>query len=191
MATSRDLEALWLAGRPGSLCPWQQARALALREVSQELHKGRSQLSWIAARVEKVGGGRPTKVAILQLFQRVDADPEWFPGKQRVGKRGCPPLLTPAKRRCIAHSAMSAKRTRGDEPCVEAVIHTCPRATTNPKTRRPFCKKTIRKVFTQDCHDFTAQHPCRFQNPLQKVFLPVAVKEHRSTHEPPGPNPEP
>ena len=48
-----SLRDLWLAAPPGRLCPWQQARALALREASRELH-GRAQLCWIAARLEKV-----------------------------------------------------------------------------------------------------------------------------------------
>ena len=49
-----DLRDAWLKAPPGRLCAWQQARALALREVSKMLHKGRSQLEWIAQRVEKV-----------------------------------------------------------------------------------------------------------------------------------------
>ena len=48
----------WLRGQHGRLCAWEQAKALALREASRELH-GRTQLAWIAARVEKVGGGHP------------------------------------------------------------------------------------------------------------------------------------
>ena len=44
----------WLHAPVGRLSAWQQARALALREVSRELHAGRAQLDWIAKRVEKV-----------------------------------------------------------------------------------------------------------------------------------------
>ena len=46
------LRQLWLSAPPGRMSPWQQARALALREVSRELHAGRTQLEWVAARVE-------------------------------------------------------------------------------------------------------------------------------------------
>ena len=35
------LRNLWLSAPHGRLSPWQQARALALREVSRELHAGR------------------------------------------------------------------------------------------------------------------------------------------------------
>ena len=57
-AHNAALEAMWLSAPHGRLCPWQQARALALREASRELHSGRTQLEWIAARVVKVGGDR-------------------------------------------------------------------------------------------------------------------------------------
>jgi hypothetical protein len=74
---------------------------------------------------------------------------------------------------------MTAKRKHDEEPCVDAVIHACPRATFNPETSKPFCEKTIRKVFAENCYDFNPESPWKFQNPLQKVFLPPSVKEHR------------
>ena len=120
MPNSDSLSVLWLSAPPGRLSPWQQARALALRDASREIHGGRNQLQCIADRVEKVGGGCPGKAALHKFFTLVDADPDWFPGKHQAGKRGRPPLLTPAKRRCIATSAMAAKRVQGDEPCVAA-----------------------------------------------------------------------
>ena len=73
---------------------------------------------------------------------------------------------------------MAAKK-HDQEPSVSAVIQACPSATKNPKTKRPFCDKTIQSVFTTECFDFDPEHPWRFQNALQKVFLPVLVKEHR------------
>ena len=73
MPTSESLSALWLSAPPGRLSPWQQARALALRDASREIHGGRSQLQWIADRVEKVGGGCPGKAALHKFFTLVDA----------------------------------------------------------------------------------------------------------------------
>ena len=169
----------WLRGQHGRLCAWEQAKALALREASRELH-GRTQLAWIAARVERVGGGHPSGGALHKFFKVVDGDKEWFPGKQRGAARGPRPLLARAKRRCIARSAMAAKKLRGDEPCVTAVVHACPRATTSPRTGKPFCDKTIRKVFTEDSYDFDPEHQWKFQHPLQKVFLSAEVKQHRA-----------
>ena len=123
-----QLRDVWLQAQLGRLCAWEQAKALALREASRELH-GRTQLEWIAARVEKTGGGHPNAGALHKFFKMVDADKEWFPGKQKGARRGAKPLMTRAKRRCIARSAMAAKKSRGDEPCVAAVVHACPRAT--------------------------------------------------------------
>ena len=81
---SSALRQLWLSAPPGRMSPWQQARALALREVSRELHTGRTQLEWVAARVEKVDGGSPGQDALHKFFfTKVDADPDWFPGKPR------------------------------------------------------------------------------------------------------------
>ena len=175
-ARNSALEAMWLSAPHGRLCPRQQARALALQEASRELHAGRDQLEWVAVRVKKVGGGCRGKDALHKFFKLVDADPIWFPGKQREGmKRGRPPLLKPAQRRCIATSAMAAKHGRNDEPCVAAVVHACPRATLNPATNLPFCEKTIRKVFATECFDVDPEHPWRFQLSLQKVFLPDEV----------------
>lgn len=177
--TSMSLRDAWLCAPAGRLCAWQQARALALREVSKEFHAGRAQLEWVAERVEKVGGGSPGKAALSKFFALVDADPDWFPGKKGGEKPGRKPVLTRAKRRCIALSAMSSKKQRGDEPCVAAVVHACPRATLNPSTRQPFCDRTIRKVFLEDCYDSSPDFPWRFQCPLQKVFLSAPVKEQR------------
>ena len=80
------LREAWLSAPEGRLCPWQQARALALREASAEIH-GAPWLPWIAERLEKVGGGKPSKQAVGQLFALVDTDKEWYPGKHNGAKR--------------------------------------------------------------------------------------------------------
>ena len=55
------LREAWLSAPEGRLCPWQQARALALREASQEIH-GTPWLRWIAQRLEKVFACRTMEV---------------------------------------------------------------------------------------------------------------------------------
>ena len=163
--TQEQLRAFWLEAQDGRLCPWEQAKALGLRQAAKEVFDEDDWLGWVAERVSKEGGGNPSRSALHQFFAKVDADPDWFPGKHNGNKRGPEPLLTPAKRRCISQSAMAAKRA-GDEPSVEAVAHACPKATRNPKTKQPFCAKTILTVFKQDCYDFDPDHPWQFQNPL-------------------------
>ena len=108
----------------------------------------------------------------------MDADPEWYPGKADGAKRGPKPLLTPQKRARIAASAMSQKAA-GEEPDPTVTVHRCPTATLNPRTQKPFCDKSIRKVFLEDCYDFVPEHPWKFQAPLQNNFLPEDVKAHR------------
>ena len=75
----QNLKDLWLSATPGRLSPWQQAKALALREVNMELHGGKVHLSWICARLTKGGGGHPQKGSLHAFFHRVDSVPEWFP----------------------------------------------------------------------------------------------------------------
>ena len=164
------LQELWRSAPVGRLCPWEVAKALGLREAIKDLHDGQTNEEWIAQRVVKVGGGHPTKQALHELFAKIDADPDWFPGKHNGKKRGPKPLLTAAKRRCIAQSAMTAKSKHSQESCVCAVVLACPTSTWNPNTRKPFCDKTMRSVFTADCYDFDPEHPWRFQSGLQNVL---------------------
>ena len=173
------LRTSWRSAQKGRLCAWEVAKAVGLREASKEIHNGVPNIPWIAARVTKVGGGHPTRMSLHELFAQLDADPEWFPGKQADATRGRKPLFNRRKRRCVALSAMAAKRHKGEEPCVDAVLHACPAATWNPETRKPFCDRTIRGVFTTACYDFEPDHPWKFQTALQKVFLPGKVKQHR------------
>ena len=179
MAAQQWLRKFWLSSSPGHLSKWEQAKALGLREASKEIHGGQANVPWICARLVKTGGGQPQRAALHEFFKKVDADPDWFPGKHSGTPRGPKPKLTPHKRRCIAKSAMEAKRRRRQEPCIAAVVEACPRATLNESTGQPFSANTIRKVFTKDCYDFDPELPWKFQRPLQKVALPVAVKEHR------------
>ena len=120
----------------------------------------------------------PAHGSVSEFLDKVNNDPEWFPGKHNGVKRGPQPRLTISKRRRIAASAMSQKG-EGYEPSVEVTIAKCPAATHNPQTRRPFCDEVIRKVFVEDCYDFDPESPWKLQYPLQKVFLPDKVKEHR------------
>ena len=170
------LRRAWLDAPANRLCAWEVAKALGLREASKDIHNGNVNLPWIAVRVTKVHGGNPSPAALHQLFGKIDADPEWFPGKHTGTKRGPKPLLTKAKRRCIADSAMAMKAIDGDEPVVDAVILDCPDATMNPVTGKPFCAKSTRKVFLEGCYDFDVEHPWKFQSPLQKMFLTDDLK---------------
>ena len=186
MAPSQaTLEDLWHTAAPGRLTPWQQALALGLREASKELYDGHVCVSWIASKLYKTddtgksySNEHPSHGSVSEFLSKVGDDPLWFPGKHNGAKRGPARVLTVAKRARIASSAMSQK-AEGHEPSVEVTVTRCPSATRNPETRKPFCDKTIRKVWLEDCYDFDPDHPWKLQYPLQKVMLPDPLKEHR------------
>ena len=180
-----QLRKLWHTAAPGRLAPWQQARALALRDVSRDEYGGHVCVSWIAAKLRKTdetgeaySNEAPAQGSVSEFFSKVDNDPDWFPGKHSGEKRGPPPALTRTKRQRIASSAMRQKAD-GDEPSADVTRVRCPAATLNPATKKPFCDKTIRKVFLEDCYDFNPECPWKYQYPLQKRYLPADVREHR------------
>ena len=54
MPLSQDvLHELWRGGQASRMCLWQQARALALREASREIHGGHANVQWVAERAVK------------------------------------------------------------------------------------------------------------------------------------------
>ena len=106
-----SLESLWKEGRKGALCPLEQMRAWALRVTQRDLLGGEGAINYaaIADRVTKVGGGHPGRDAIRQFLDRVDADPDWYPGKNYKTRSGPAPVLRGAKRRQVAKSAMGVE----------------------------------------------------------------------------------
>ena len=181
-----DLRKFWHTSAPGRLTPWQQALALGLREASKDMYNGHVCVSWIASKLRKTdetgeaySSDSPEHGSLSEFFKKVDQEEDdWFPGKHNGARRGPLPLLTKAKRARIATCSM-AQKAEGFEPSVEVTVKRCPAATLNPTTKQPFCDKTIRKVWLQDCYDFTPQFPWKYQSPLQKSFLPDDVMEHR------------
>ena len=71
--SQEDLHSLWLGDglQHGRLSLWEQAKALGLREASKEIHNGRTQLEWVAARVTKVGGDTRLLVLFTISFRRL------------------------------------------------------------------------------------------------------------------------
>ena len=164
------LRDVWRGGQDDRMCAMDIAKAWALREASRELHAGKDKLPWVAARVVKNDGTHPSREALRQLFQTIDSDPDWFPGKHSGTKRGPPPVFTAAKRRRCASAMMRLKHEEGDEPSLEEMKQRCPKAVINPETGLPFTDKILRRVLTEDCCDLDPEHPWRFQARLQKRF---------------------
>ena len=94
------LREAWLGGRPGELSALAEARAWALRECWRDQHESdHGVFRYIADRIEKTGGGNPSREAVRKLFGRIDADDQWRPGKVSAAKRNGPePVLRGAPR---------------------------------------------------------------------------------------------
>ena len=148
----------WLAGPEGRLCGREQAKAWALREVWLAEGKPRHGMpAFVAERVRKTASGKPgreapTSAAMREFFQKVDEDKGWFPGKRSQKRYGPEPVLSGAKRRAVAKSAMRMKAA-GREPTYKRVIADNREATLNPSTGDPLSKERIYDVFTHDCYD--------------------------------------
>jgi hypothetical protein len=148
MAVPGTLESLWKSGRTGCLSPLEQLRAVAFRDAYKELG-GVPQaggqpalLGSIAEKLTRIGGGYPSKEAVRLLFERIDEDPAWYPGKRYQAGFGPAPALNRAKRLCIAKSAMAAKAD-DEEPTYNSVIANC------PKARRVNCRSPQARCFLQ------------------------------------------
>ena len=57
--SQEELRSLWLSAPPGRLCPWEQARALGLREASKLIFDGEVNQTWIAGKLAKTDGSAP------------------------------------------------------------------------------------------------------------------------------------
>ena len=79
-------------------------------------------MAFVARKLKVKGGGSPSRQAVRQLYERMD-EGGWFPGKKEpnqekepnLGRRekskpGLAPVLTTAKKRRIADTAMNLKK---------------------------------------------------------------------------------
>ena len=92
-ASQEALRTSWRRAPKGRLCAWEVAKAIGFREASKEIHGGVPNIPWIADRVQKVGGGHPSRMSLHELFKKIDADPDWFPGELSGAKRGRKQIL--------------------------------------------------------------------------------------------------
>ena len=161
----------WLGARKGNLCALSECKAWALREVWREQKDSDHGLNvFVSQRLKKNGGGHPGSDAIAKLFNKIDADPAWFPGKKAQAKCGPKPALSATAKQAIAKSAMSMKE-RGEEPTYAKVVGTCKQAILNPATTKPVDKKRVYDVFRAHCHDKDSDEPWCHQARMSKVAL--------------------
>jgi len=167
------------------LSPLEQMRVACYRGAYREAFPGvvENLHARIAPKVQKIGGGSPTRNAIRQLLEQVDADPAWYPGKAAVlahaGKRSGPePALSGAKKRCIANSAMAAKE-EGLEPTYPLAVARCPKAVLNPATNEPVDKKIVYSIFKTMCYDKDPTQKWKNQARAARGALTLAMMAHR------------
>ena len=148
------LRKAWLEGRHGNLCALSEAMLWAVREVWRAEKRSLHGLQTFAAGlVTKVGTGEhPTHRAVGLFYARVDADPEWYPGKSGQVIHGPAKALTSQQASAIARSAQVLK-ARGVEPTYSRIVSDCPNATLNHKTGKAVDKKRVYDVFRASCRD--------------------------------------
>ena len=117
-----SLEKLWHGGRTGTLAPWSEAKAWALRVVWRETHKGNDHglNTYVAGKLRKIGGGKgpsgkPSPQAVGQVFEKMDDDRLWYPGKVYGDRSGRPSVLSETNKSVIAHSLMSLSEKVGSQ----------------------------------------------------------------------------
>lgn len=112
----------WTGGSDRYMSALTEVKAWALREVwRQEKKPDYGMLPFIRSCVKKGDGSNPSAVAVLKLFQRIDSEAGWFPGKHDGKKRGPERVLSDTKRRKVAACAMRVKPA-GHEPTYARMI---------------------------------------------------------------------
>ena len=189
------LQDLWLNARKGTLCAREQARAWALREIWIEQNVGpkavRSKLTrsdlygmmeFVRQRVFVAGSRKahPSTPCLANLFEKLDQDKQWFPGKKNpdAAAPGPEPVLAGAKRKAVAEAAMGLKR-RGIEPTYADIVAQCPSAAINPDTGEPVHPNRVYKVINADCYDNDPSKPWRHQPRVAKQRLTAEAMGRR------------
>ena len=136
----------------------EQSRAWALREVYREMDIPEKKLyTKLADKLTKVGGDKPTARAVLLLFDKIDGDDDWYPGKVEEG-RGRKPALTGLARSTIKRSAEAIKRN-GGEPTYARILGSCPEAVKNPATNKAVGKKRVYEIFAMNVMMMVLSNP--------------------------------
>ena len=158
MVSQTTAQATWLSAPEGRLCGREQAKAWALREVWNEEGKSSyGMLQFVAKRVRKMKNGKPngphpTVQALLEFFDKVDNDMEWFPAKRSDTPRGPKRVLVGGKKTGVIQAAKRLAR-EGKEVTYPAMVTACPKALINPSTGEPVDKMCVFQVFREEIYD--------------------------------------
>jgi hypothetical protein len=156
------LKDMWLGGKEGALCGREQSRAWALRDVWKSESKSEyGMFQHIASKLRKnkrgkPNGPRPTGNAVKQLFEKIDDDPEWHPGKFDHDNMGAPRVLKGGKLGAFVRSAQKIQHEHGDVT-FPLMVASCPKALVNPKTDKIVDKRAVYRAFAESCRDEGAE----------------------------------
>ena len=168
-----------MGGPAGHLCALEQAKAWALREVWAEEGKSNyGMLAFVAKRVVKNDGSRPTTQALAQLFERIDSDDEWFPGKQNGEKRGRKRVLSGAKASAVCRAAKAIK-SAGSEVTYPLVCANATQAVRNPGTGQPVSKHAVYDCLRTGCYDKVPEKKWANRRRLGRTALTSKMIERR------------
>ena len=160
----------------GRLPPWEVAKACAydtvLKHISSVLGEpahqllGKNVAEFIAEQLTLVGGGTPSKRAVLHALAACK-DGEYYPGKPRTNPGGRPREVTDHQEREIARAAMELKK-RKLNPSPARVRAKLPRLAMNRATGKPTSDNRIRDAFKLRCCDETEDEPWKWlPNPVE------------------------
>ena len=165
----------------GSSKSVNRARVKKAGKPKQE-QKTYGMLEYVRSRVKTSGPGshHPCCNSLKQLFEKIDNDKDWYPGKRDPDARvtGPKPVLYGARRTAVASAAMALKR-RGREPTYPAIVSQCQAAVCNPDTGHAVDKKAAYKVIGEDCYDDDPDRPWRNQPRVSKKALTAAAMLRR------------
>ena len=100
-----------------------------------------------------VGGSDPWSSAITEFFKKIDADLEWYPGKNAGSKPGPKSVISVQNQKTVARIAMAMKE-RGEEPTYPTLIASNPQALLNPHTGKPVGKKRVYAIMESLCFEY-------------------------------------
>ena len=181
VAGGKTLERCWLGGSANHLSAKEQLKALCYREAMKDSEvPAHGMATRIAKTLKKVGGGPVAAQGLCQIFARVDADPDWYPGKSYQEVHGPARVLTGQKRRALAECAMALKRRRW-QPTFGRALANAPVATLNPGTEKPVSKQLVYRVFREACYDEDPGRPWHHAARRQARALRPATISQRLT----------
>ena len=144
-------------------------------------------LEYIRGKVVKVAAEgeepeQPTKQAMAKFFLKIDADPDWYPGKSTQEKHGPSSVINATNQAIVARSAMAMK-SRGEEVTYAKLVAATPKALANADTEEPVDKNVVYKILRKRCYDSvddpddTWKHQVR----LSQTALTDGQKAERNT----------